>query len=191
MNTGIITHCATTQDGRYIGKDPAKVIDTWHKQRGYQRSAEALECYNSELKHIGYHWVIDIDGVVYAGRHMDEQGAHVKGHNKGTIGLCLTGTRKFTIHQWRALRNMVEGLARSLFRTPGEFTWEEALAWAESKGFFIKGHNEFANKECPGFSVQEWPNSKCQALSDHIIRTNLTEGSYTPAYADTIFKIVQ
>jgi hypothetical protein len=53
-------------------------IRRWHvQQRGW--------------RDIGYHWVIDRDGAVAPGRKETEVGAHVEGHNRGTIGICLLG----------------------------------------------------------------------------------------------------
>lgn len=40
---------------------------------------------------IGYHKVIKLDGTVENGRPLDEPGAHVKGHNSHSIGVCLVG----------------------------------------------------------------------------------------------------
>lgn len=40
---------------------------------------------------IGYHLVIDRDGTVATGRPMGKIGAHVSGHNPGSIGVCLIG----------------------------------------------------------------------------------------------------
>ena len=40
---------------------------------------------------IGYHFVIDYDGTLAAGRPLVRMGAHVKGENKGTVGVALMG----------------------------------------------------------------------------------------------------
>jgi len=40
---------------------------------------------------IGYHFVIDKNGQVFEGRDIGTRGAHVKGHNTGTIGVVLLG----------------------------------------------------------------------------------------------------
>ena len=40
---------------------------------------------------IGYHFVIDSNGKVWAGRPIDEEGAHVKSDNKESIGICVCG----------------------------------------------------------------------------------------------------
>lgn len=40
---------------------------------------------------IGYHYYIRLDGILEKGRPEEEIGAHVKGHNRDTIGICLEG----------------------------------------------------------------------------------------------------
>lgn len=48
-----------------------------HKDRGWSR--------------IGYHAVIRLDGSVEPGRPMESIGAHVKGFNRTSIGVCVIG----------------------------------------------------------------------------------------------------
>lgn len=40
---------------------------------------------------IGYHFYIDKHGKTHIGRPLSKNGAHVKGHNVGTIGICCEG----------------------------------------------------------------------------------------------------
>ncbi len=40
---------------------------------------------------VGYHFLIDAEGEIYAGRDVGARGAHTGGHNTGTIGVCLLG----------------------------------------------------------------------------------------------------
>lgn len=100
----IIVHCAATPEGRdYTVAD----IDLWHRQRGFQQ--------------IGYHVVVYRDGSIHEGRPLTMAGAHCKGHNAHSIGICYIGgvaadgrtpkdTR--TPEQRRALRALVEQLKR-------------------------------------------------------------------------------
>jgi len=76
----LIIHCtATPADWRAGSKTSAKVsaIRQMHKNRGWSD--------------IGYHHLIDRDGTVAKGRPIERIGAHVKGHNTGTIGVSLFG----------------------------------------------------------------------------------------------------
>ena len=70
----IIIHCSATPEGKeYTVAD----ITRWHKQRGW--------------KTIGYHYVVYLDGSIHEGRDVDVIGAHCKGHNSYSIGVCYIG----------------------------------------------------------------------------------------------------
>ena len=67
----IIIHCsATKEDKDYT----VAVIDRWHRARGFRK--------------IGYHFVIYRNGDIHVGRSLSEIGAHCKGHNAISIGIC-------------------------------------------------------------------------------------------------------
>ena len=71
----IIVHCSATKEYKdYDVED----IRKWHKERGF--------------KDIGYHFVITRDGIIQRGRPMSQFGAHCRGHNKNSIGICLITT---------------------------------------------------------------------------------------------------
>ena len=70
----IILHCSATPPSMDIG---AHVIDKWHRARGW------AQC--------GYHYVIRRNGKIDRGRHISIQGAHAKGHNSYSIGVCYVG----------------------------------------------------------------------------------------------------
>lgn len=67
----IIIHCSATKEGRNF---TVADIDRWHRERG-------MRC-------IGYHFVIYRDGSIHVGRAIEEVGAHCKGHNSISIGVC-------------------------------------------------------------------------------------------------------
>lgn len=70
---GLDAFLATDQ---YSTADRIELIRVGHRGRGFAD--------------IGYHYVVDRSGRVWEGRDMKWQGAHVKGHNEGNIGvLCL------------------------------------------------------------------------------------------------------
>lgn len=73
INT-IIVHCSATKEGQNFS---ASDIDKWHKERGF----------NS----IGYHYIIKLDGTIEKGRDINEIGAHAKGYNTNSIGICYIG----------------------------------------------------------------------------------------------------
>lgn len=62
---------------------PISTIDRWHRKRGFTRG-------------VGYHYYIRRNGNVELGRDMSkpgkfEQGAHVRGNNSNSIGVCFEG----------------------------------------------------------------------------------------------------
>ena len=144
----VIVHCAATRPEWMAGKSTAaKVVEIrrWHvKDRGWSD--------------IGYHWVIDRDGTVAAGRPMAVDGAHVAGRNKGTVGVCLIGghgsdpTDKFSDHftpeQDAALRELIERLQRE-----------------HPSIKKVSGHNEYSAKACPGFRVPDWLSGKPKSMA--------------------------
>ncbi|MEJ1365638.1 MAG: N-acetylmuramoyl-L-alanine amidase [Candidatus Sedimenticola sp. (ex Thyasira tokunagai)] len=78
----VIVHCSATPSDMDIGAD---VIREWHT-------------IGNGWKDIGYHYVIRRDGSTENGRDMDgdgnvedEIGAHAKGFNRSSIGICLVG----------------------------------------------------------------------------------------------------
>jgi len=70
----LVVHSAATPADMNIG---AADINRWHRQRGYFR--------------IGYHFVIRRDGLVETGEDLDRWGAHVRGFNQNSVGICLAG----------------------------------------------------------------------------------------------------
>jgi N-acetylmuramoyl-L-alanine amidase len=89
----ITLHCSDSPNG---GDVTIKEIREWHLARGF--------------KDVGYHLVILPSGEIQNGRYLNEDGAHVEGHNQGNIGICLVGKDKFTSAQWAALRGRLDTL---------------------------------------------------------------------------------
>ena len=72
--TDIVIHCSATEEDEEID---AADIEVWHNERGFSG--------------IGYHFVVKLDGTIEEGRPLELAGAHVKGHNKKSIGICYVG----------------------------------------------------------------------------------------------------
>lgn len=130
----IIIHCSATPEGRDVR---AAEIRRWHtlpKPKG------------NGWADIGYHFVIDLDGTVEPGRPVDQAGAHCKGRNSHSIGICYVGgvdkNLKPKDTRTEAQRQAMLALVKQLLqRYPG----------AE-----IHGHNEYDSRPCPSFDVQQW-----------------------------------
>lgn len=157
--THIVIHGADTPAGRSVR--PAEV-DAWHKQRGFQRSAEWRKRYNPDLYAIGYHYLIDVDGQICTGRHPDEVGAHVKGHNSNSIGICLAGRGSYTIAQWQSLRLLVQSGLK-----PAPVICGHRDFSPDKNGNGIIEPSEWI-KTCPGFDVSEWIKGGMEPLKGHI-----------------------
>jgi len=116
-------------------KQKVEEIDRWHKGNGWSGG-------------IGYHFVVDRQGDVCVGRPVEKVGAHVKGHNSNSIGICLVGghggaaTDKFEDHFTDMQRKALDKLLSDLTK--------------EHKDAKIRGHNEVAAKACPSFTVKEY-----------------------------------
>lgn len=125
----IIIHCSATIEGQNIS---AATIKRWHvKDRGWSD--------------IGYHYCIGIDGRIEAGRSVNKQGAHTKGENANSIGICYIGglskNKRAKDTRTEAQKNSLVKLLKTL-----KNIYPEAS---------IHGHNEFSKKACPCFDVQK------------------------------------
>lgn len=125
--TEIIVHCAATPEGRDY---TVEQIRGWHKKRGWSD--------------IGYHYVVYRDGSVHKGRPLWKQGAHVRGHNRGTVGICYIGgvagdgSNKAKDTRTPAQKDAIENLLLELLDK-----------YPKIKK--ITGHNQYAAKACPSF----------------------------------------
>jgi N-acetylmuramoyl-L-alanine amidase len=93
---------------------------------------------------IGYHKVILRTGKIENGRPEYWIGAHVKGVNKESLGVCLMGRDKFTKRQFISLERLL-------------IKWRKIYPNAK-----IVGHRDIGNtqKTCPNFDVIKWSLSK-------------------------------
>jgi len=119
----IVIHCSDSPHGR---GDDAATVHRWHVERGFDG--------------VGYHHVITESGEVQAGRPHYWAGAHVRGHNAHSLGICLIGRGKedFNHAQLKALVALLKGLNAQ---------YPEAV---------VLGHRDLdSTKTCPGFDVRD------------------------------------
>lgn len=117
-----VVHCSESPDGR---SDTAEDIHIWHKRRKWAG--------------IGYHAVIERDGVIRNGRPLYWAGSHVFGWNDRTWGVCLIGTSEFTEAQYRSLFALLS-------------SWKLQAPQAT-----VVGHYQLdPKKTCPNFNVSQW-----------------------------------
>ena len=82
----LVVHCSDTPDDEQL-----RAIDIQHMHLGFGWDG------------IGYHYVIGRDGRCEAGRPEFWQGAHVRGVNDVSLGVCLIGRTNFTTAQMHRL----------------------------------------------------------------------------------------
>ena len=159
----IIVHCTATRPEWFERATTAQKvaeIRRWHVQdRGW--------------KDIGYHYLIDRSGQVATGRPLEQIGAHVAGHNTGTVGIALFGghgsaetddiSDNFTVAQEITLRDLIADLRK---RFPTIKT--------------VSGHNQYAAKACPGFYVPDWYEEKMSTQPDKEPAKGVSTPSSTP-----------
>ena len=85
----IIVHCSATETG----------------------TVESIRRYHVETnkwRDIGYHYVIERDGAVKAGRDEFTAGAHCSGANAESLGICLVGNKNFEPVQIQSLAKLLK-----------------------------------------------------------------------------------
>jgi N-acetylmuramoyl-L-alanine amidase len=124
----IFVHCSATREGEWFDVEN---IRQWHLNRGFSD--------------VGYHFVVLLDGKIQEGRPVSMMGAHAKGYNRNSIGICYIG-----------------GVAQD--NSPKDTRTEEQkesilklLKYLKKKypDATIRGHREVANKACPSFDAKE------------------------------------
>ena len=123
----IVVHCSDTNDN-----DNLKAIDIhkMHLDFGWNG--------------IGYHKIILRSGLIENGRPEYWIGAHVKGKNDVSLGVCLIGRNIFTKNQFLSLERLLK-------------KWKASYPHAK-----ILGHRDIikTHKTCPNFNVYEWLKEK-------------------------------
>ena len=123
----LVVHCSDTQNN----KDVCAIdIHKMHLGFGWEG--------------IGYHKIIRRSGKVENGRPEYWIGAHVKGKNHFSLGVCLIGRDKFTKKQFISLDKVL-------------LKWQVLYPNAE-----IVGHRDIGNtkKTCPNFDVKFWAKNR-------------------------------
>ena len=119
----LIVHCSDTDDKKPIN---ASDIHKMHLEFGWDG--------------IGYHKVILRSGKIENGRPEFWIGAHVKGFNQISLGVCLVGSNHFTKKQFFSLKRVL-------------LNWKKKFPDAK-----ILGHRDSidTHKTCPNFDVKLW-----------------------------------
>lgn len=123
----VIMHCAATPDDNEPGS------------RWYELDISEVRKWHKAKgwRDVGYHYFIKRSGEIQEGRAVGTTGAHTLGHNDA-IGVCYAGMSEPTVAQLKSIRQLRDVLRRR--HGISAFDWH--------------CHNEFANKDCPGFSPE-------------------------------------
>ena len=116
----VILHCSASPNYKQL---TVEQIDKMHRARGWSQ--------------VGYHWIVYPNGELMPGRAERVVGAHTKGKNTHSLGICLIGTDRFTEEQ-------VEGLIELYDDFYKRYDIDYDAWW---------GHYQFANKICPGIDM--------------------------------------
>ena len=119
----VFIHCSASDNPDH---DSVQVMRRWHVEgRGWSD--------------VGYHYFIRKNGEVEAGRNLERTPAAQRGHNRGSIAICL------------------HGLDEGGF-TPAQFSSLRALCWMIDEAYKtrlrFRGHREVAAKACPAFDYK-------------------------------------
>ena len=173
----IVVHCSATPDwnslftrgeGGVLVRTPVQEIDAWHVKRGFHRAEQARLRFNPTLSAIGYHLVIYRNGAIATGRAFDEVGAHARGNNARSIGICMIGIERFSADQWASLANVVADIGHAFKRRIAALAADDGDD--EPAIMRICGHRDLSpdadgdgtvepqewTKTCPGFDVAAW-----------------------------------
>lgn len=102
-------------------------VREWHLAKGW--------------KDIGYHFFIDGKAKLHYGRPIDQIGAHAKGHNSNSIGICIAGDNTKDRSSWTADQiDILKGLIA-------------ALRTVLKDNFKVVGHRELVATLCPGLDI--------------------------------------
>ena len=119
----LVVHCSDTDDKKRIGINE---IHQMHLNFGWDG--------------VGYHKVICRNGEIQNGRPEFWKGAHVKGKNDQSLGVCIIGREKFTKKQMISLQKVLD---------------EWRIKYPKAK---VVGHRDIqeTSKTCPNFNVIRW-----------------------------------
>lgn len=139
----IVVHCADT-DPSWHGSVDIDTVRQWHTSPP------------RNWIDVGYHLYIPRSGVIQLGRPLWSQGAHVRGYNDESLGICLEGgTRVVTDGKGNLVRkeedyNFTEKQETALRALLASMK----IAYPDAR---IVGHRDLdPGKYCPSFDAESW-----------------------------------
>jgi len=127
----IIIHCSGTPELKDFDVED---IRDWHVN-------------GNSWSDVGYHFIIKLDGTIQDGRPIKNIGAHVKGKNRSSIGVCYIGGMNRDMTNWKDTRT--EKQKESLLELINDLK-------ERFPNTLVYGHKDFTNKKlCPSFDAKE------------------------------------
>lgn len=132
----IIIHCSASDLDH---QDSAKAIHELHTSSKEVKIQWGIyDTHGKAFSDIGYHDIITQDGVIHSGRPVNKIGAHCYGKNLDSLGICLTGVKRFTIEQIKSLIEIIK-----------DYMFEYNILSGN-----VFGHYEFdTRKTCPNMDM--------------------------------------
>jgi len=167
----VIIHCSASYYGDF------ELIEKWHLDRGFDA--------------IGYHYLIGngypayenwidkrplfwTDGWLWRGRSNKFQGAHVRGHNHESIGICLIGRRQFTQGQF----NQAIAVIHNYLHNP-KFPHLRGVNCIRGHYELLRGGNY--SKTCPNIDMNQFRRQAGNALQKLDSVINRHSGTFESA----------
>lgn len=110
-----------------------------HHSASIGQKAEDYARYHVESRGwagIGYHFVIEVDGSIIQGNHLETISYNTQNNNTKTIGICLSGDftkQEPTAAQLKSMEGLISHLRKLL-----------------KKQLPVSGHKDYATTSCPG-----------------------------------------
>ena len=127
----IILHCSGTPELKDFDVED---IRDWHVN-------------GNNWSDVGYHFIIKLDGTIQDGRPIKKIGAHVKGKNRSSIGICYIGGMNRDMTNWEDTRTKKQKESLLLLINDLKKRFPNTIVY---------GHKDFTNKKlCPSFDAKK------------------------------------
>ena len=134
----IVVHCSATDETHQDSIEAVRELHISNTSKKFKWGP--YDTFGKGFSDIGYHYLITKDGTVHTGRPLGIAGAHVRGYNSRSIGICLSGRDGFTPEQFRSLERLCRELVSKFNLT---------------KLDILAHHDLDKGKTCPNFKVSE------------------------------------
>ena len=145
--------------------EPTQII--YHHSASDSKSPESIHEYHKSKgwSGIGYHYYIRKDGTIYRGRPEGAEGAHTKGQNKNSIGICVEGNFEE--------EEISDKQVKSLYKLSMYVTLKYDI-------YKIIGHGDVGETLCPGehFPLEFMKKSVIDGVKTYNIHQNKLTNKY-------------